>query len=123
MEHRTNRKGKLLAVALLAGLGFASAALAANGAPPAVDAAAAKALALDNSCLRCHGVHKKKEGPTYAEVAAKYKGKANAEQRLYEHLTTGEVAHMSDGHEEFHKVIRSQSEEQTRNLVRWILTQ
>jgi cytochrome c len=110
-------------LALSAGLLFGSVAFAADSPPPPVDAVAAKSLALKNSCLRCHGVTKKKEGPTYAEVAAKYKDKPDAEQKLYDHLTSGEIAKMSDGHKEYHKIIGTMDADQIHNLVRWILAQ
>lgn len=42
----------------------------------AMDAAAAKALAAQKACLGCHAVDKKIVGPSYQEVAAKYKGMA-----------------------------------------------
>jgi cytochrome c len=109
--------------ALSAGLILGSVAFAADSPPPPVDAVAAKSLALKNSCLRCHGVTKKKEGPTYAEVAAKYKDKPDAEQKLYDHLTSGEIAKMSDGHKEYHKIIGTMDADQIHNLVRWILAQ
>jgi len=55
----------------------------------AVDADAAQALAKKSNCTKCHAVSAKKEGPSYKETAAKYKGKADAEQKLVTHLTTG----------------------------------
>ena len=112
-----------LVVALSAVTTCVPVATAMEAAAPAVDAEAAKSLAQKNSCLRCHGVTKKKEGPTYAAVAAKYNGKADAEDRLYEHLTSGEVAKMSDGHTEYHKIIGTRMPDEIRNLVRWILSQ
>ena len=48
----------------------------------AVDAAAAETLARQNGCFKCHSIDKQKDGPPYKEVAAKYKGKADAESRL-----------------------------------------
>ena len=41
-----------------------------------LDAAAAKTLAAQKACLGCHAVDKKLVGPSYQEVAAKYKGMA-----------------------------------------------
>ena len=87
----------------------------------ALDAAAAEALARQQNCLKCHSVDKKKDGPAFKEVAAKYKGKSDAEQRLITHITTGEKAKFPDGHEEEHKVIKAK-EPETRNLVQWILS-
>lgn len=87
-----------------------------------VDEEAAKALARQNGCLKCHSVSKKMDGPAYKDVAAKYKGKANAEARLIEHITTGEKAKFEDGHEEEHKIIKTKDMNEIKNLVNWILT-
>lgn len=92
----------------------------------AVDAEAAKALARQNNCLKCHGVDKDKDGPGYNKVAAKYKGKADAEEKLSKHLTSGEKAKFPDGHEEEHKIVKTSppnDKDQIKNLVQWILAQ
>lgn len=44
----------------------------------AVDAAKAQEIASKNACLGCHQVDKKLVGPSYKDVAAKYKGDKNA---------------------------------------------
>ena len=108
--------GKLLAIAA------AGAMLAMSAQVHAVDAAAAEALARQNGCLKCHGVDKKKDGPSYKEVAAKYKGKSEAEQRLITHITTGEKAKFPDGHEEEHKIIKTKDMNEIKNLIQWILS-
>jgi cytochrome c len=100
----------------------ATAALGVGSAASAADADAAQALARQNNCFRCHGVEKAKDGPAWKDVAAKYKGKADAEQRLTTHLTTGEKAKFADGHEEEHKIIKSPDPAKTKNLVEWILS-
>jgi cytochrome c len=92
----------------------------------AVDADAALALARQNNCLKCHAIEKDKDGPSYKKVAAKYKGKANAETRLIEHITSGEKAKFPDGHEEEHKIVKTSPPKdmaQIKNLVEWILAQ
>jgi cytochrome c len=92
----------------------------------AVDADAALALARQNNCLKCHAVDKDKDGPSYKKVAEKYKGKANGETRLIEHITSGEKAKFPDGHEEEHKVVKTSPPKdmaQIKNLVQWILSQ
>jgi cytochrome c len=107
----------LLAAALL---------LAAPLAQAAVDAEAATALAKQNNCLKCHAVDKDKDGPAFKKVAAKYKGKADAEARLVEHITSGEKAKFPDGHEEEHKIVKTSPPKdmaQVKNLVQWILAQ
>jgi cytochrome c len=92
----------------------------------AVDADAALALARQNNCLKCHAIEKDKDGPSYKKVAEKYKGKANAETRLIEHITSGEKAKFPDGHEEEHKIVKTSPPKdmaQIKNLVQWILSQ
>lgn len=90
-----------------------------------VDVEAAKALARQNNCFKCHSVQKEKDGPAWQKVAEKYKGKADAEDRLIKHLTTGEKAKFPDGHEEEHKIIQTSPPKdmsQIKNLVDWILS-
>ena len=41
----------------------------------AADAAAAEALMKKSNCSKCHSVAAKKNGPSFKETAAKYKGK------------------------------------------------
>lgn len=47
------------------------------------------ALAKKHGCLSCHAVDRKLVGPAFKEVAAKYKGQADAESRLLEKLRKG----------------------------------
>ena len=63
-----------------------------------------------------------KDGPSYKEVADKYKGKPGAEERLVKHITTGEKAKFPDGHEEEHKIIKTKDMNEVKNLVAWILS-
>jgi cytochrome c len=92
----------------------------------AADVEAAKELARNNKCFDCHAIDKEGDGPAYKKVAAKYKGKPEAETHLIQHLTTGEKAKFPDGHEEEHKIIRTKPSKdmaQIKNLVQWILAQ
>lgn len=102
-------------------------AVASSTATPAraadFDAAAARKMARANSCLRCHAVEKKKEGPSYHAIAYKYKGQDGALQQLVKHITSGEKVRLSDGHEEDHKITKSRDDAEIRNLVAWILAQ
>jgi cytochrome c len=94
-----------------------------SGSFAAVDVDAAKALARENSCFKCHGTDKDKDGPAYTKVAAKYRGKPDAEARLIHHITSGEKAKFPDGHEEEHKNIKGKaSPEEIKNLVDWVLS-
>jgi cytochrome c len=92
---------------------FAASALVMSGEVLAVDAAAAEALARQNNCFKCHAVDKKKVGPAWKDVAAKFKGNKDAEAKLTTHLTTG-----PDGH----PTVKAKSPDDTRNLVQWILS-
>lgn len=86
-----------------------------------VDAAAAEALVNKRGCLACHGVSQKKDGPSFKEVGARYKGKADAEQVLFTHLTTNMPIKLS-GKDAKHVSITGPSEPEIRNLVKWILS-
>ncbi len=89
----------------------------------AVDVDAAKQLARENSCFKCHGIEKPKDGPAFTAVAAKLRGNAGAEAKLIHHLTSGEMAKFPDGHQEAHKNIKDKaSPEEIKNLVDWILS-
>ena len=55
----------------------------------ALDEEAARALARESNCFKCHSISKKSDGPAWKEVAAKYKGKADAEAKLIRHITSG----------------------------------
>jgi cytochrome c len=87
-----------------------------------VDVDAAKALAKKNSCFKCHAVDKEKEGPTYKKVAEKYRGQADAEEKLVIHVTTGKMVKFSDGHEDEHQIVKTQDMAEIKNLVDWILS-
>ena len=61
------------------------------GAAFATPAFASMDLATKNACTACHAVDKKLVGPSYQEVAAKYKGNAKAEAMLIEKVKKGGV--------------------------------
>jgi cytochrome c len=88
----------------------------------AADEEAARALARQSNCFKCHSVDKKKDGPAWKEVAAKYAGKPDAEAKLTTHITSGEKAKFPDGHEEDHTIVKSKDPKEIKNLVDWILS-
>jgi cytochrome c len=106
----------LTAAALVAGLGIAVPA------PAAVDPDAAQALAKKSECFKCHAIDKKKDGTPYREVAKKYRGKEEAEEKLIKHITTKPLVEI-DGKKEEHRSVKSSDTAQIRNLVQWILSQ
>ncbi len=112
-SRNTRRRMALLLGALLCtGVGSAFAQ---------VDADAAEALMKKSNCFKCHAVDTKKDGPPYKEVAAKYKGKPEAEQKLYTHLTTNPKVKV-DGKEEEHASLKTKNDADVKNVVRWILS-
>jgi cytochrome c len=62
----------------LTALAAMSTVLAAFSAPVFAD----QALATAKNCMACHAVDKKMVGPAYKDVAAKYKGDADAVKKL-----------------------------------------
>jgi cytochrome c len=80
-------------------------ALAAAGA-----ASAQEALAKSSGCLNCHDAATKKVGPAFKDVAAKYKGKADAAGMLENKLTKGEG----------HPAVKA-SPADVKSLVTWVL--
>jgi cytochrome c len=104
----------------LAVLALAACSLAPDAAA-ALDVLAAQRLARQSGCLECHSVYQKKIGPAWKDVAVKYHGEPDAEQRLYKHVTTGRMAKFDDGHEEHHPVVKTSDPKRITNLVEWIL--
>ena len=107
--------GLVMGLSVAASIGMSGEALA-------VDAAAAQALAKQSNCFKCHAIDKKKDAPAWNTVAAKYKGKPDAEAKLIKHITTSPKVKFEDGHEEEHPVIKSKDESAIKNLVDWILS-
>ena len=65
-----------------------------------------------NGCLNCHAVDTKKVGPAFKDVAAKFKGKADAEKTL--------VAQLKDG--KGHPQVKA-SEADIATMVKFVLAQ
>ena len=101
----------------IAGVFVAGAALIAD----AADDAAAEALMKKSGCFKCHSVDKKKDAPPYKEIAAKYKSKPDAEQKLFTHLTTNPKVKV-DGKEETHDSLKTKNDADVKNVVQWVLT-
>src|SRR5687768_17722621 len=99
-------------------LGFVLAAVGCLAA--SLPVVASEELAKKHACFACHAVDKKLVGPSYKDVAGKYRGDAGAEARLADKVkkgsqgTWGQVpmppnASVPDG--------------DVRALVKWILSQ
>ena len=88
------------------------AVLAAAGLTVTGAAQATADLAQKSGCLTCHAVDTKKMGPAFKDVAKKYKGNATAEADLVAKLKSGKG----------HPPVKA-SEEDTKALVKWVLSQ
>jgi len=86
------------------------AAVVAAGIAVSGAANASEALAKSSGCMTCHDMATKKMGPSFKDIAAKYKGKADAEKTLVANLTAAKG----------HPAVKS-SEADTTTLVKWIL--
>jgi cytochrome c551/c552 len=64
-------------------------ATATAAAPAALDMKAAEAMMQKNGCAACHGVDKKIVGPSYQDVAAKYRGDKDALAKLTQKVKAG----------------------------------
>ena len=89
--------------------------MAAGPVHAAVDADAARALAKGNDCLKCHAIDKDKKGPSLQKIAAKYKGKADGQDKVVKSMTDGKKVKMSDGTEEDHKKVDSKDPKELKN--------
>jgi len=105
-----------LAIALGVALGAMSSAQA------AVDVEAAKALAKANDCLKCHAASKDKKGPSMKKIAAKYKGKADGQEKAIKNMTEGQMVKLTDGSEEKHKIIDTKDPKELKNMADWYLS-
>ncbi|MFA4969396.1 MAG: c-type cytochrome [Sulfuritalea sp.] len=95
--------------------------IACAGSVRAADDAEAMKLLEDSKCLKCHSVDKKKDGPSYKETAAKYKGKPEAEAKLIKHVSVPSKVKI-DGVEEDHGSVKTRDAAKIKNLVQWILS-
>ena len=87
----------------------ATAAFATSGAALAQKA---EDLMKTNGCMNCHDISTKKVGPAFKDIAAKFKGKADAEKML--------VAQLKDG--KGHPAVKA-SEAEIATMVKFVLAQ
>jgi|SRR5215208_1214252 len=102
-------------------LAIASGLMATSIASIAADADAAQATLKKSDCMKCHAVDKKKDGPSFKETAKKYKGKADAEDKVTKHITTSPTIEI-DGKKEEHKALKTKDAAEIKNVVQWILS-
>ncbi|HCY62000.1 MAG TPA: cytochrome C' [Oxalobacteraceae bacterium] len=95
-------------------LGFAVLALASNAALANADLAKAK------NCLACHTVANKVIGPSFKDVAAKYAGQKDAEDKLVKKVVKGGSGVWGTAVMPANPQV---SEAEAHTLVKWILSQ
>ncbi|MBI2308227.1 MAG: c-type cytochrome [Rhodocyclales bacterium] len=100
--------------AAMLGTVFSATALA------AADAEAAKKYMKKNDCFKCHAEDKTKKGPSYKKIADKYKDKADADAKMYEHMTSSKKVKLEDGSEEEHKALDKSEDKDIKNIIMWI---
>lgn len=84
----------------------------------AAPAHASLELATKSKCMTCHDVEKKKMGPAFKDIAAKYKADAGAEAMLTESTLKGVKGKWGKVPMPAQKV----SPEDAQALAKWILT-
>jgi cytochrome c len=114
-ERKKERRMKAIMVVLAAG------ALALPVVVRAQDTAAAEAVMKKSGCMKCHSVSAKKEGPSFKDIAAKYKGKPDAQAALTKHLTSNTKIKVG-GREELHDALKTKNEAEVKNVVAYILS-
>ena len=87
-----------------------------------IDSAAAEKLVVDSKCTKCHAIDRKKDGPAYRDVAAKFRAEADAETKVIHHITSGEMVKFPDGHQERHKKLKADDPADVKNVAGWILS-
>lgn len=87
-----------------------------------VDADAAQTLARKGQCFRCHAIDKRKKAPAYKEIAQKYRGKPDAENKLLLHITGQSTVKVEDADEK-HEAPPTKDPAELTNIIRWILIQ
>lgn len=96
---------------------FPLAVVAAAAAAPAL-AQDAQALANKSGCLACHAVDKKIVGPSYQDVAEKYRGDKGAEAKLVDKVKKGGAGTWG----QIPMPPNNVSDADAQTLVKWILS-
>jgi cytochrome c len=96
----------------------AAAEAAAAPAPAVVEPGRAQAIVRGNACLGCHAVDRKLVGPSFQQIAAKYKGDPGAEARLVRKVKDGGAGVWGAIPMPSHPAM---SEADVRTVVDWVL--
>ena len=80
---------------------------------------ASQQLAKDKNCLACHAVDKKLVGPSYKDIAAKYKNDKNAQAMLVKKVRDGGVGVWGQIPMPANPQV---NEQEAQALVKWVLS-
>ena len=80
---------------------------------------ASQQLAKDKNCLACHALDKKLVGPSYKDIAAKYKGDKNAQAMLVKKVRDGGVGVFGQIPMPANPQV---NEQEAQTLVKWVLS-
>lgn len=94
--------------------------LAAAALVVSLPAQASPELAKKHACFACHAVDKKLVGPSYKDVAGKYRGDAGAEARLSDKVKKGSQGTWGQVPMPPNAAV---PDADVRTLVKWILSQ
>ena len=81
-------------------------------------AQASEELAKKSGCLACHATDKKLVGPSYKDIAAKYKGQADAEAKLVKKVKEGGKGVWGEIPMPPNAAVK---DEDIKTLVKWVL--
>lgn len=95
------------------------AVMAAAGIVMAGQAQADEALAKAKNCMSCHAIDKKLVGPSYKDVAAKYKGDKGAVDKLAAKVKAGGKGSWG----EIPMPPNNVTPDEAKKLVTWVLSQ
>ncbi|WP_412478126.1 c-type cytochrome [Azonexus sp. IMCC34839] len=93
--------------------------MAAAGIVMAGQAQADEALAKAKNCMSCHAIDKKLVGPSYKDVAAKYKGDKGAVDKLAAKVKAGGKGAWG----EIPMPPNNVTDDEAKKLVTWVLAQ
>jgi len=88
---------------------------------PAAQAADGATLFTEVGCAACHQVDKKRMGPTFKDVAAKYKGQEGAEDMLFKKVRAGGAGNWGNIPMTPNPPDRV-SDEELHTIIKWILS-
>lgn len=82
-----------------------------------LSAGADEALAKSKACLACHQIDKKVVGPAFKDVAAKYKGQADAQAVLADKIKNGGKGNWGP----IPMPAQNVTEDEAKKLAAWVL--